>query len=123
VVTLETVPAPELPLEDAPEELAPELVDVPELVDEALVVLVAGVEATVVAEERLASAGSWPETSTSVISSQLATNSAAAPPMIRRRIERARASLLSLSACPRERAAGSMSVMCLAPRGRDEGWV
>ena len=40
---------------------------------------------------RAARAGSWPETSTTAISSQVATNRASAPEITRRRIIRARA--------------------------------
>jgi hypothetical protein len=57
----------------------------------AVVVVVAGVDATVVADDLLASAGSCPETSTIAIISQAATNSATAPETTRRRIIRARA--------------------------------
>jgi hypothetical protein len=73
---------------------------------------VAGValDAIVVAVERLASAGSWPETSTSVIISQAATNSASDPAMTRRRIDRARAARALRSACPRARAAAAALV-------------
>jgi hypothetical protein len=100
VVTLLTVPLPELEVEE-PLDCVLEL-DVDPLPDPEPV-LVAGVEldATVVAEERLASAGSCPDTSTIVISSQVATNSATAPPMIRRRIVRARARRAARIACPR----------------------
>ncbi len=49
--------------------------------------------ALVVVDVRCAArAGSWPETSTTAISSQLATNIAIAPDITRRRIMRARAS-------------------------------
>src|ERR1700761_5846829 len=72
-------------------------------------VVVDGVEATVVAAELLASAGSWPDASTIVISSQ--------PAMVRRRIERARAIRICLTAWPRARAAvGSLSVMSCTSR-------
>ena len=70
MVTLLTVPLPELPLElEVVEPLDCELEVDP--VSDPELVLVAGVEldATVDADERLASAGSWPETSTIVISS------------------------------------------------------
>jgi hypothetical protein len=92
-----------------------------EVLDVSELVVDDGVEVTVVVEEFLAaSAGSWPETSTSVISSQLATNSASAPAMMRRRSERARASRDSLIAWPRARAAArSLSVIGVAPRSRD----
>lgn len=77
-----------------------------EAVSDPELVLVAGVEldATVLADERLASAGSFPDTSTIVISSHEATNSATAPATIRRRIVRARASRALLIATPRARA-------------------
>jgi hypothetical protein len=96
----------------------PELDDVvaPEL---EVVAVVEGVEATVVAEDLLASAGSWPETSTRVMNSQLATNRATAPAMTRRRIDLARARRVCLSAWPRARAAaGSLSVMFVYLGGR-----
>lgn len=117
MVTLLTVPLPELPLElEVVEPLDCELevdpVSDPELVLE--LVLVAGVEldATVDADERFASAGSWPETSTIVISSHEATNSATAPPMMRRRIMLARLSRAVLIAAPRARASCALlSVM------------
>jgi hypothetical protein len=80
-----------------------------------VVVSVLGVEATVVADDPvevlLASAGSCPETSTIVIISQAATNSATAPEMILRRTLRARAARSLRSACPRARAASLLSVV------------
>jgi hypothetical protein len=111
VVTLLTVPllALLLELEFDDEPVVCELVDddvpvsEPELVLE--LVVVAGVDATVVADEALAaSAGSWPDTSTIVISSHAATNSATDPPMMRRRIMRTRPSRAALIAWPRARA-------------------
>jgi hypothetical protein len=106
----------EVPLE-VPLELSLEdksLEDEEELSPEEVVALeeVAGValDAIVVAVERLASAGSWPETSTSVIISQAATNSASDPAMTRRRIDRARAARSVRSACPRARAAAAALV-------------
>lgn len=60
-----------------------------------VVVVVLGVDATVLAEDAVdvlrASAGSWPETSTIAIISQAATNTATAPETIPRRTLRARA--------------------------------
>jgi len=109
----------ELPFEDDEEPLDAEpddVVDVSPLegvvvveVSPLEVVVVAGDDATVVVDELLpddflASAGSCPETSTSVIISQAATNSATEPAMIRRRIVRARATRALRSACPRARA-------------------
>jgi hypothetical protein len=95
---------PELELE-VEVEVEPEPVE-PELL---VVVVVLGVEATVVADEPVealrASAGSWPDTSTIVIISQAATNSATAPEITRRRILRARAARSARSAWPRARAA------------------
>jgi hypothetical protein len=80
-----------------------------------VVVSVLGVEATVVVDDPvevlLASAGSCPETSTIVIISQAATNSATAPEMILRRTLRARAARSLRSACPRARAASLLSVV------------
>jgi len=117
VVTLLTVP-PELPLELELEELLDCVLELdvdpvdPEL--EVVTVLVAGVEldATVVADERLASAGSWPDTSTTVISSHAATNSATAPPTMRRRIMLARLSRAPLIVAARARASCAfLSVM------------
>jgi hypothetical protein len=99
---------------DEPEELLLVLASLVVVVVSVLrVVVVAvwllGVEATVVADEPavvlLASAGSCPETSTSVIVSQAATNSATAPEITRRRILRARAARSVRSAWPRARAA------------------
>jgi hypothetical protein len=115
VVTLLTTP-PALSLleveallvSDPEEEL--EVVEVV-VVDGAVVVVVDGVDATEVADDRLASAGSWPETSTSVMNSQDATNSASAPAMMRRRILRARAIRALRMAWPRARAAWLMSAM------------
>ena len=109
MVTLLTVP-PELPLELELEELLDCVLELdvdpvdPEL--EVVTVFVAGVEldATVVADERLASAGSWPETSTTVIISHAATNNATAPPMMRRRIMLARLSRAPLIVAARARA-------------------
>jgi len=101
VVTLLTVPLPELPLElevelDEPVELEPE----PELEPDEELVL-GELDATVLADDCLASAGSCPDTSTIVIRSHAATNSATAPPMMRRRIIRARARRASRIARPR----------------------
>jgi hypothetical protein len=122
VVTLLTPLLPfELELELKPEPVDPELAVVVVVlgVDWTVVaedpdVVVLGVDATVVAEDPvevlLASAGSCPETSTSVIISQAATNSATAPEMTRRRILRARAARSARSACPRARAASLLSV-------------
>jgi hypothetical protein len=115
VVTLLTPLLLELDAELMPElelefdvELEPED---PELL---VVVVVLGVEATVVADEAVeafrASAGSCPETRTRVIISQAATNSATAPEITRRRIVRARAVRSARSAWPRARAASLWSV-------------
>jgi len=103
VVTLLTVPLPELPLElevelDEPVEL--ELEPEPELEPDEELVL-GELDATVLADDCLASAGSCPDTSTIVIRSHAATNSATAPPMMRRRIIRARARRASRIARPR----------------------
>ncbi len=123
MVTLLTVPLPELPLEfdpefesDEDEPLVCELVVEVVAVSDPELVVVAGVEldATVAADERFASAGSFPDTSTIVISSHEATNSATAPATIRRRIIRARASRTLLIAAPRARASwASLSVMVM----------
>jgi hypothetical protein len=134
VVTLLVVPPLELPLELVPLELVP----LPELVVLlgllVVVVVVVGVLVVVVDEEplpedvvgvvlvlvvaaavelvRAASAGSWPETSTTAISSQAARNSATAPLTARRRILRMRAARASRIAWPRVRAVpGLFSVM------------
>jgi hypothetical protein len=115
VVTLLTELPLDVPLDDDVL-LAWELVEPVVVAPE--VVVVAGVEATVVvaddevAEDFLASAGSFPETSVIVINSQAATNSATDPATIRRRMVRARAARALLSACPRARAAAALeSVM------------
>jgi hypothetical protein len=101
-------------------ELDPELEPVLEPVEPVepvlvLVVIVLGVDATVVADDAvevlLASAGSCPETSTIVIISQAATNSATAPEITRRRILRVRAARSLRSAWPRARAASLLSVI------------
>jgi hypothetical protein len=109
VVTLLT------PLFELEPELELELDGVePEPLD-VVVAVVLGVDATVVADDvldaLLASAGSCPETSTSVIISQAATNSATAPEITRLRILRARATRSLRSACPRARAAALLSVI------------
>jgi hypothetical protein len=79
-----------------------------------VVVVVPGVEATVLTDEAVevfrASAGSCPETSTIVIISQAATNSATAPEITRRRILRVWAARSARSAWPRARAASLLSV-------------
>jgi hypothetical protein len=85
-----------------------------------VVVLVAGVDATVGAEDAvdalLASAGSWPDTSTIVIISHAAMNSASAAEITRRRILRARAARSARSAWPRVRPASLLSVIgCMGP--------
>jgi hypothetical protein len=117
VVTLLTPPEPELELFELELMLELELTlelepDDPELL---VVAVVLGVEATVVAEDPVevlrASAGSCPETSTSVIISQAATNSATAPEITRRRILRARAARSPRSAWARARAASLLSVI------------
>jgi hypothetical protein len=101
VVTLLTVPPLDLPLElelelESDEELVPEVESEPD--DE----LVLGeLDATVLAADCLASAGSCPDTSTTVISSHAATNSATDPAMMRRRSIRARARRASRIARPR----------------------
>ncbi len=115
MVTLLTEPPLEVPLEDDVEPLDWELV----VVAPDVVVVADGVEATVVAdddvaEDFLASAGSWPETSISVISSQAATNSATDPATIRRRMVRARATRALLIACPRARAAAAALVSVMS---------
>jgi hypothetical protein len=116
VVTLLTEPLFEVPLDDDDVSLDCELV-VPVVVA-SVVVVVAGVEATVVAEDEevaedfLARAGSCPEMSVIAINSQAATNSATDPATIRRRMLRARATRALRSACPRARAASAfLSVM------------
>ena len=119
MVTLLTIPVLELSFElELDPELVPELdpelaLDPdPELVVDVVVVPDPELDATVAAEEWLASAGSWPDTSTIVISSQAATNSATAPPMIRRRIIRALLARIWRMAAPRARAASALvSVM------------
>jgi hypothetical protein len=118
VVTLLTVPPLELSFElelDPDEEPESELVEEPlvcELVADVVAVPDPELDATVAAEEWLASAGSWPDTSTIVISSQAATNSATAPLTIRRRIIRARLTRVSRMAAPRALMASALvSVM------------
>ena len=64
----------ELSLEPEDDDASPDVVDVPEV----------EVEAVEAAADFFANAGSWPETSTTVISNQLATNRATAPAMMRR---------------------------------------
>jgi hypothetical protein len=114
VVTLLTLLLLELDPELEPV-LEPELESEP--VEPVLVVLVVvlGVDATVVADDAvdvlLASAGSWPETSMIVIISQAATNNATAPEIARRRILRARPARSARSASPRARAASLLSVI------------
>ena len=106
------------PLEPEPDpEPDPELEPEPEpVLDDVVVVavVVGGVDATLVADEDVevlrASAGSWPETSTIVIISQAATNTATAPEMTRRRIVRARAARSFRSAWARALAAFLLSV-------------
>jgi hypothetical protein len=93
----------------------------PEVVVEPLVVAGVELDAVVDAVERLASAGSFPDTSTTVIRSQLATNSASAPAMMRRRIVRARANRARPVARPRggaPRALVSVMVRYLVVDGR-----
>jgi hypothetical protein len=102
VVTLLTVPLPELPLDPELVELESDEEPAVEVESEPDDELVLGeLDATVLADDCLASAGSCPETSTTVIRSHAATNSATAPPMMRRRIIRARASRASRIARPR----------------------
>jgi hypothetical protein len=116
VVTLLTPLEPEPTLELEPTlVLEPALVLEPDDPELLVVAVVLGVDATVVADEAfevlLASAGSCPETSTTVIISHAATNSATAPEITRRRTLRARAARSARSACPRARAASLVSVM------------
>jgi hypothetical protein len=107
---------PEVELELESEPLEPEpLVVVVVLGVDATVVVVLGVDATVVADDAVevlrASAGSCPETSTIAIINQVATNSATAPEITRRRILRVRAARSLRSAWPRARAASLLSVI------------
>jgi hypothetical protein len=103
------------PLEDEPAEepvellVAPGLVDAVALVEPAatpvLVLVVVPVAALVVAVVDAwvcvrASAGSWPVTSTTVITIHTARNSATEPPMTRARILRTRARRASLILMP-----------------------
>ena len=80
-----------------------------------VVIVVVEFDAAVVADDAVdalrASAGSCPETSTIVIISQAATNSATAPEIIPRRILRVRAARSLRSAWPRARAASLLSVI------------
>ncbi|HTP22343.1 MAG TPA: hypothetical protein VMJ65_22225 [Solirubrobacteraceae bacterium] len=101
MVTLLTVPLPEslLELEEPVDcELEFELESELEPDDE---LLLGELDATVVADECLARAGSFPDTSTIVINSQDATKIASAPAMMRRRIIRTRARRAARIACPR----------------------
>jgi hypothetical protein len=114
VVTLLTP----LPLEPDPElepEVELELESEPLEPEPLVVVVVLGVDATVVADDAVevlrASAGSCPETSTIAIINQVATNSATAPEITRRRILRVRAARSLRSAWPRARAASLLSVI------------
>jgi hypothetical protein len=113
-VPLELVP--DVPLEPVP---APELVVllgllvvvvvgllvvvVLDVVNEPLPDDVVGLVLVLAVEVRAASAGSWPDTSTTAISSHAARNSATDPLTTRRRILRIRAARASLIACPRRR--------------------
>jgi hypothetical protein len=112
------VPEPELPevvVVADPEAGAVVVPVVPVLVEPVPLPEVAGVAELVVVpaaalaevEPREASAGSCPETSTSVIISHVATNRASATEMARRRSVRARISRASRIALPRARAASS----------------
>jgi hypothetical protein len=132
VVTLLTVPLPEFPVElelvePVDNELDPDAEPVSvDPVPELEPVLDAPVEldATVVAAERFASAGSCPDTSTIVIISHVATNSATAPPTMRRRIMLARRSRAVLIAAPRARASCALlSVIGQVPRCRSSAWM
>ena len=92
--------------------LEPVFEDEPVLEPDVVVdVVVAGdeLDATVLADDCLASAGSCPDTSTIVIKSHEATNSATAPLMMRRRIIRVRLSRAALIAWPRARASCGLS--------------
>ncbi|HEY1520120.1 MAG TPA: hypothetical protein VGF91_27095 [Solirubrobacteraceae bacterium] len=120
MVTLLTVPplelSFELELDPDPEEPESEVVEEEPLVWELVADVVAvpdpELDVTAAADELPASAGSWPDTSTIVISSQAATNSATEPVTIRRRIVRARAKRCWRMAAPRARAAPALvSVM------------
>jgi hypothetical protein len=115
VVTLLTPEPFEAELDDEEELVVWVLLEVDPVEPELLVVAV-GVEATVVAVDAadvfLASAGSRPETSTTAIISQAATNRATALAITRRRIVRARATRALRRAWPRARAAAALlSVM------------
>jgi hypothetical protein len=101
---LELVPLPELvvPLGSLAVGLLVAVVDEPLPEDAAGLALVLVVDPAVELV-RAASAGSWPETSTTAISSHTARNSATAPLSTRRRIMRIRAARASLIACPRRR--------------------
>jgi DMSO reductase anchor subunit len=117
------VPDPSLPLVDVAPPLVPLDVALPLLSPVAVAVAVRVAVEVIAAVEviRAASAGSWPETSMSVINSQVATNSERAPAITRRRIIRALISRASRTAPARPRAptgataaSGAMGVMSVA---------
>jgi hypothetical protein len=127
VVTLPVVPALDVPVLVAPEPdvsvfaVPPVDVALPvvALVAPLAVAVCAAVDMLAALEDlRAASAGSWPETSTIVIRSHVATNIDSAPARTRRRIIRVLIRRACLSALPRARAAsGAMGVMTV-PRVR-----
>jgi hypothetical protein len=128
VVTLLTPPPFALELELGADDEEPLLwtpVAELEAVEPELLVVAVGLDATVVPDGAvdvwLASAGSCPETSTSVIISHAATNSATAPEITRRRMVRARAARALRSACPRARAAAALVSVMSVPRVRCKG--
>jgi hypothetical protein len=94
---VEPVESDELPdpvESDEPLEMVPALADPVELVEPVVVAVAAWVSVL------RASAGSWPVTSTTVMSIHTARNSATDPPMTRARILRRRARRASLSLIP-----------------------
>jgi hypothetical protein len=106
--------------DDVPDELlepAPEPVCVALVGDVVVVVVVVAPGLAVTAEvDRLAlgraSAGSWPVTSCTVMNTHAVTNSAAAPPAMRRRIVRMRSALAARFASASRRRSGGMSGLC-----------
>jgi hypothetical protein len=94
------------------------VVDEEPLPEDAVGVVLVLVIAAAVELLRAASAGSWPETSTTAISSQAARNSATAPLRTRRRILRMRAARASRIAWPRARTVSGLFSLMVNPQSR-----
>jgi hypothetical protein len=111
------VPIPSLPLLDVAPPLVPLVVALPLLSPLAVALRVVVDVIAALGVLRAASAGSWPETSTIVIQSHVATNIESAPAITRRRIIRVLIARASRTALGRARAPSGRLGVISVPRG------